>query len=79
MRVNVHEAKTHLSALLERVSAGEDITICKAGSPVARLVRVEKPDAPRVPGGFETLVVEDDFDDALPPEILSAFGADADQ
>ncbi len=41
--VNVHEAKTHLSRLLERVRLGEEITIAKAGKPVARLVAVEGP------------------------------------
>lgn len=39
--VNVHEAKTHLSRLLDRVSRGEEIVIAKAGRPVARLVSVE--------------------------------------
>lgn len=51
--VNVHEAKTHLSKLLDRVHAGEEITIAKAGKPYAKLVKIE--DAPRVkrtPGGW---------------------------
>ena len=39
--VNIHEAKTHLSRLLEAVAAGESVVIAKAGKPVARLVRVE--------------------------------------
>ena len=38
--VNIHEAKTHLSRLLERVAEGEEVTIAKAGKPVARLVPV---------------------------------------
>lgn len=37
VRVNVHEAKTHFSKLLERMDAGEDIVVCRAGVPVARL------------------------------------------
>ncbi len=77
MRVNIHEAKTHLSALLERVSAGEEITICRAGSPVAQLIGVKKVDEHRVPGGFESLVMEDDFDDELPVEIAKVFGTNA--
>ena len=41
MEVNIHEAKTHLSRLLQRVAAGEEVTIARAGVPVARLVAVE--------------------------------------
>jgi prevent-host-death family protein len=40
--VNIHEAKTHLSRLLQRVAAGEEIVIARAGVPVARLVRVAR-------------------------------------
>jgi prevent-host-death family protein len=41
--VNVHEAKTHLSRLLEAAAAGEEIIIAKAGKPIAKLVPIEKP------------------------------------
>ena len=47
--VNIHEAKTHLSRLLERVQQGEEIVIAKAGRPVAKLVRIH-PRAKRVLG-----------------------------
>jgi prevent-host-death family protein len=40
--VNIHEAKTHLSRLLEKVQQGEDVVIAKSGKPVARLVKIEK-------------------------------------
>jgi prevent-host-death family protein len=40
MQVNIHEAKTHLSRLLQRVAAGEEITIARSGVPVARLVAI---------------------------------------
>lgn len=51
--VNVHEAKTHLSKLIERVCAGEEITIAKAGKPLIRLVKVEEaPKIKRIPGGW---------------------------
>ena len=40
--VNVHEAKTHLSRLLDRVSQGEEIVIARAGKPVAQLVPVSE-------------------------------------
>ncbi len=50
-QVNVHEAKTHLSRLLKRVAAGEEIVIAKAGKPIARLVPVEeKPKGRRIAG-----------------------------
>jgi len=72
--VNVHEAKTHLSRLLERVSRGEEIIIAKAGRPVARLVSVEDRPARRVPGSASGLVViREDFDGPLPEEVLKDF------
>jgi prevent-host-death family protein len=71
--VNIHEAKTHLSRLLERVSAGEEIVIAKAGRPIARLVRYDESDEPRKLGGWEGRVwIADDFDE-LPPDLLAAF------
>jgi prevent-host-death family protein len=51
--VNVHEAKTTLSALLAEVEAGEEVVIARNGRPVARLVRVEKP--ARRPGAWAHL------------------------
>ena len=45
--VNIHEAKTHLSRLIERVEAGEEITLARAGRPVARLVPVRRALEPR--------------------------------
>jgi prevent-host-death family protein len=42
-QVNIHEAKTHLSRLVERAAAGEEIVIAKAGEPKARLVPLERP------------------------------------
>lgn len=71
--VNVHEAKTHLSRLLMRVAAGEEIVIARAGKPVAKLVPVE-PRPQRVLGQDEGLFeVPDDFDAPLPPEVLASF------
>jgi prevent-host-death family protein len=69
---NVHEAKTHLSQLLDRVEAGEEIVLGRAGRPVARLVPVAKPR--RLLGGDEGRVwVADDFDAPLPEDLLAAF------
>ena len=71
--VNVHEAKTHLSRLLERVANGEEITIAKAGHPVARLVPVRAV-AKRVLGGDAgRVLIGDDFDSPLPDEVLADF------
>ena len=73
MEVNIHEAKTHLSRLLQRVAAGEEVTIARSGVPVARLVAVE-PQKKR-PLGFARgeVWVADDFDAPLPPDLLAAF------
>jgi prevent-host-death family protein len=72
--VNVHEAKTHLSKLLQRVAAGEDITISNRGVPVARLVPVP-PKRGRRELGFEEghAWIAEDFDAPLPPDILAGF------
>lgn len=73
--VNVHQAKTHLSRLLERVRQGEEIVIARAGKPVARLVAV-KPAAPRAPGSAVGLVtLSEDFDAPLPDDVLREFEA----
>jgi prevent-host-death family protein len=71
---NVHEAKTHLSSLLEKVAGGEDVIIAKAGVPVARLVPVVLPTEAR-PLGSERgrISLADDFDAPLPPDVLESF------
>lgn len=69
--VNVHEAKTHLSSLLARVAAGEEIIIAKSGKPVARLVPLDF-DEDRVPGIAEGRLT-DAFFDPLPAEELDAW------
>lgn len=73
--VNVHQAKTHLSKLLERVRLGEEIVVAKAGKPVAKLVPFESPVADRKPGSARgKFVISDDFDAPLPDDILKDFG-----
>jgi prevent-host-death family protein len=71
--VGVHEAKTHLSRLLRRVAAGEEIVITSGGRPAAKLVPVESPAARQF--GFDQGVLEvpGDFDASLPAEILREF------
>jgi prevent-host-death family protein len=72
--VNVHEAKTQLSRLLQQVAAGEEITIANRGTPVARLVPAERPKLRRELGIDRGRVrISDDFDAPLPPEILAGF------
>jgi prevent-host-death family protein len=76
--VNVHEAKTQLSRLLERVEQGEEIVIGRAGKPVAKLVPYHPVRRPRKPGGWEGKVwMADDFDE-LPPDLLKAFSGEDD-
>ncbi|HMS37177.1 MAG TPA: type II toxin-antitoxin system Phd/YefM family antitoxin [Arachnia sp.] len=72
--VNIHEAKTHLSRLLDAVAAGEPVVIAKAGRPIARLVRVEA-EAPARRIGFLTGLgsVPDDFDELGADEIVALF------
>ncbi len=73
--VNMHEAKTHLSRLVEAAAAGEEIIIAKSGKPVARLVPLGLPSEPRTPGPLKRRVrIGDDFDAPLPLGIARAFG-----
>ncbi len=70
--INVHQAKTHLSRLLERVAAGEEIVIAKSGRPVAKLVRF--PAEPRHPGRLKGKIrMAPDFDAPLPEAMAAAF------
>ena len=72
--VNIHEAKTHLSRLLQRVAAGEEITIANRGTPVARLVPAERPKGRGILGlAAGQFTVPEDFDAPLPPEVLAGF------
>ena len=74
MPINVHEAKTQFSRLIERVLAGEEIVISRAGHPVAKLVPIDKKTSRRAPGSARgRIVVGDDFDAPLPEEILRDF------
>lgn len=75
MRItNIHEAKTNLSKLIEAVLAGEEVIIAKAGKPAIRMIPYRENKQPRIPGGWEgKVMMSDDFDDELPPEILAGF------
>ncbi|MBN4058988.1 type II toxin-antitoxin system Phd/YefM family antitoxin [bacterium AH-315-J04] len=72
--VNVHEAKTHFSRLLERIAQGEEIIIAKSGKPMARLVPYFERHSPRHGSQWKGLVrIRDDFDEPLPSEISAGF------
>jgi prevent-host-death family protein len=78
--VNIHEAKTQLSRLVEDASKGEEIVIAKAGKPMARLVPMRPARQPRKLGWLEgQFEVPDDFDAPLPDEVIEEFenGGDA--
>ena len=65
--VNVHEARTHLSKLLQRVQNGEQIVIARGGVPIALLSPVPAPAAPRVPGNDAgRATIGPDFEAPLP-------------
>lgn len=71
--INIHEAKTHLSRLIERVEAGEELVIARAGRPVARLVPFRPRTTPRKPGLWRGSVsLAADFDD-MPESLLGDF------
>jgi prevent-host-death family protein len=73
--VNIHDAKTHFSKLIERVLLGEEIVIAKAGRPVAKLVPIAPGAHDRQPGSAKgAFVVPADFDAPLPDELLNEWG-----
>jgi prevent-host-death family protein len=76
--VNIYDAKTHLSELVDQAAAGKEIIIAKAGKPVARLVPLQRAHDARRPGRWQGMVtIAPDFDAPLPPDIASAFEDDA--
>ncbi len=72
--VNLYDATTNLSSLVDRAAAGEEIVIAKSGCPMARLVPLERRTSPRPLGLLAGQVrVGPDFDDPLPDEVMRAF------
>jgi len=75
--VNLYEAKTHLSRLVERAAQVEEIVIAKAGKPRARLVPLRETAAPREPANLLGVsFIAEGFDDPLPAGVQSEFEAD---
>ena len=75
MKINIHEAKTHFSKLIEKAQAGEEIIIAKGGKPVAKLVGLGPAKTLRQPGSAknDAVFVADDFDAPLPEDLLRDF------
>jgi prevent-host-death family protein len=73
--VNIHEAKTHLSKLVERAASGETVVIARAGKPLVRVSALDAPAEPRRLGFLAGEIdVPDDFDDMGAEEIAALFG-----
>ena len=71
---NISKAKAQLSALIEKVMAGQEVIIGKAGKPVAKLVRYDRSAEPRKPGALRGKIkISEDFDE-LPEDIANVFG-----
>jgi prevent-host-death family protein len=74
--VNMHQAKTHLSRIVEEVVAGEEVIIAKAGKPVAKLVSLKAAPRKRRLGILQgKITVRPDFDATLPDAVLESFEA----
>lgn len=72
-KVNMHEAKTKLSSLVEKAVSGEDVVIAKSGAPMVRLVPVKRDGRPRVPGRFKGRIsLAADFEQT-PIEVINSF------
>ena len=71
--VNVHDAKTHLSRLIDRAAAGEEIVVARAGRPVARLVALAPPGPVRTPGRLRGKIRFADDSEATPDWLIEAF------
>ena len=73
-QINIHQAKTQFSRLVERVAGGEEIIIAKSGKPVARLIPYAPKRAVRRPGAMRGKIrIKKNFDEPLPKEILASF------
>lgn len=76
IRLNIHEAKTHLSRYLERLAAGEVILLCKRNTPIAEIrgLPPERRDARPIGLAKGRVTIMPEFDDPLPQEFANAFG-----
>ena len=73
-KINIHQAKTQLSRLVDRAAGGEEIIIAKSGKPLARLVPYAPKREPRRPGYLRGKIrIKKSFDHSLPTELLASF------
>jgi len=74
--VNIYEAKTRLSQLVDKAASGEDVVVCRNGKPLVRITRLEVPKRRIKFGVLKGKVkVAPDFDAPLPEEVLAPFGS----
>ena len=72
--VNIHEAKTHFSKLVDKAMNGEEVIIGKSGKPVVKLIAIQEKKIKRVPGALKGEIrVSDDFDAPLSADIIEEF------
>lgn len=72
--INLHDAKTHLSRIVDDVAAGAEVVIAKAGKPMARLIPIRPATRPKTLGLLEgQIVVPDDFNTPLPDSVIAQF------
>ena len=78
VRLNVHEAKTHLSRYLDRLRLGETIILCKRNVPIAEIRPISKPrKPPRIGLAKDKLEIPESFYEPLPPDVLVSFYGDS--
>lgn len=72
--VNIYDAKTRLSQLVDKAAAGEDVVVSRNGKPLVRITRLESPKR-RIKFGLlkGKLAIPDDFDAPLPADVLAGF------
>ncbi|MCX7117031.1 MAG: type II toxin-antitoxin system Phd/YefM family antitoxin [Legionellales bacterium] len=72
--MNIHQAKTHFSQLVDEAMRGEEVIISKAGTPILKLVPLHVPKFKRIPGALKgKITMADDFDAPLPDDFLDTF------
>ena len=72
--VNIHEAKTHFSKLVDKAMNGEEVIIGKSGKPVVKLVAIQSKKPKRLPGALKGQIrISDDFDAPMSDDILEEF------
>jgi prevent-host-death family protein len=75
--INIHDAKTHLSRIVEEVAAGKEVIIAKAGKPMAKLVPLDAKPSAKTLGLLKGKVrIPADFNEPLPDSVLRSFEAD---